>query len=318
MIDDVAPDRTSGHLWLRDNLNLILLAANALIVVFLGYTVVSWTVFEIRMTSLLALAERAQDQIRQEKSSEKRRPVTAGTAGWRFSLLPGASAQRAQEGTTVLSAAGEQAASGMLSPAGAQAAAPETKADSDPREKGRKEVVAKLERRRLFGEPPPAIHVPRIEAILGDSALIDGQWLARGGKTGDFTLVGIETNSVAMEDDEGNDRSFPLLFGSGGLASARMFTMTGGPSFGGDGKGYRGKGKAKNAKNQKGAYPNAANKQKGKNNKNWKSDAPSAKPSDFQSGGPKVPKESQPSRDRPIGSGGKGKRSNSKLPGEFR
>jgi len=83
----------------------------------------------------------------------------------------------------------------------------------DPEEAKRKERFAQLEQRALFGEPKPAVQRPRIEAILGNSALINGQWLSAGGKTDDYTVVSVEVGKVTMADREGRRHDFALEFG---------------------------------------------------------------------------------------------------------
>ena len=84
---------------------------------------------------------------------------------------------------------------------------------SDPEQAKRKEMLARLEQRALFGEPKPTLQRPRVEAILGDAALINGLWLSRGGKTDDYTLADIGVDTVTMDDREGRRQDY-------GLASA--------------------------------------------------------------------------------------------------
>jgi hypothetical protein len=85
-----------------------------------------------------------------------------------------------------------------------------------PEDEKKREMFAKLEKRALFGEPRPAPIQPQLEAVLGGSALINGQWLTVGGKMGDWTVVEVGTDRVAMKDADGKRRDFALMFGEGG------------------------------------------------------------------------------------------------------
>jgi len=92
---------------------------------------------------------------------------------------------------------------------------PDKAGNPSPEDAKKKERLAQLEQRALFGEPKPTVPQPRVEAIIGDSALINGQWLARGGKTGDYTVVDMETDKVTMTDREGRRHDFALVAGDG-------------------------------------------------------------------------------------------------------
>lgn len=211
-----------------------------------------------------------------------------------------------------LLARGEAAASS----AGEETSQPATTAKPDPWENEKKALLARLESRRLFGEARPVSHFPRIEAILGESALVDGQWLSYGAKVGELILRGMGTNSLAMEDSEGNLRRFSLLFGGEGPASAGRQATDDGPRFGGGGKGPKGKGKSKSAKNQKGGNVNAGNKQRGKNNA-WypKGNVKSGPPPTFTPGGQEGSGKSASGRNRKGGGGGAGSGDNVKRSG---
>ncbi|MCX8038733.1 MAG: hypothetical protein N3D11_17100, partial [Candidatus Sumerlaeia bacterium] len=60
---------------------------------------------------------------------------------------------------------------------------------SEPGSDQWRERLAQLEKRALFGDPPPPAPQPKVEAIFGNSALVNGQWLEVEGKAGDYTIL---------------------------------------------------------------------------------------------------------------------------------
>ena len=85
-----------------------------------------------------------------------------------------------------------------------------------PEDEKKREMFAKLEKRGLFGEPRPAAMQPQVEAILGDAALVSGQWLTVGGKMGEWKVVEIGTDKIAMEDAAGKQQDFRVMLATGG------------------------------------------------------------------------------------------------------
>lgn len=82
-----------------------------------------------------------------------------------------------------------------------------------------------LEQRALFGEPRPAPFQASVEAIICDSALINGQWVSLGGKVDDHTLVAVAADKVTMESPEGQRRDFSVGGGGGGGFGGGSFGM---------------------------------------------------------------------------------------------
>jgi len=85
-----------------------------------------------------------------------------------------------------------------------------------PEDEKKREMFAKLEKRGLFGEPRPAAMQPQVEAILGDAALVSGQWLTVGGKMGEWKVVEIGTDKIAMEDATGKQQDFRVMLAAAG------------------------------------------------------------------------------------------------------
>jgi len=86
-----------------------------------------------------------------------------------------------------------------------------------PEEAKRKELLTKLQQRALFGGQKPVAQQPQLEAVLGDSVLISGQWLKLGEKFGDKKLVEFAADRAVLEDDAGQRQevTFPGEAGGG-------------------------------------------------------------------------------------------------------
>ena len=88
----------------------------------------------------------------------------------------------------------------------------------------------KLTQRGLFGAKPPPPQQANLEAILGNSALVDGQWVTVGGRVREEKVVEIATHKIVLENAQGKRRDMLLIAGGpAGGPSGRP----GGPTPGG-------------------------------------------------------------------------------------
>jgi len=87
---------------------------------------------------------------------------------------------------------------------------------SGPEDEKKREMFAKLERRGLFGEPRPMAMRPQLEAVLGGSAQISGQWVTVGQRWNESKVVEIGTDRVVLEDSDGKRHDVVMMFGEGG------------------------------------------------------------------------------------------------------
>jgi hypothetical protein len=100
-----------------------------------------------------------------------------------------------------------------------------------------REIADALKRVNLFAPPPPKEHpVKTVPAILGDTALINGQWLKVGATVGGAKILAIGPTGVKIEW-EGSEKTFlPINAesseGGGRPTSGRTIARAGGP--GGD------------------------------------------------------------------------------------
>jgi len=104
---------------------------------------------------------------------------------------------------------GEQAASGS-------SRRKQGEKTANAEEEKKKEIYSRLEKRALFGEPRPQVIQPMVEAILGESALVNGQWLKVGGQMGDSKVVEIGTDKIVMENPAGKRQEYALMLTEGG------------------------------------------------------------------------------------------------------
>ncbi len=247
--------------WLHRNGKTILLALDALLVLAFVFLVASWMVFKVRSASLLTMADQIGSSAREERPADTKRTAVGAEAGNPRQGL--ANDSSAQTTTSTLSDAGgfaERARSDRMSHGGGSEDAK------------RAEQFARLERRALFGEPRLSVHIPQVEAIFGDAAMLDGRWVERGGKAGEFTLVDLKPDRVVVADADGDTRSLVMTAPAQGLAMvrssdfARFFERKGGESsFDNRGKSKPSK-KEKWSKEQDGSWP-ASGKQANKEQK---------------------------------------------------
>lgn len=99
---------------------------------------------------------------------------------------------------------------------------------SSPSSEQWREQLAQLEKRALFGDPLPPAPQPKVEAIFGNSALINGQWLGVEEKAGEYTILEVGVDHVLMADAEGNCREFGVTGGESGGSSGSPQTLEGG------------------------------------------------------------------------------------------
>jgi len=101
------------------------------------------------------------------------------------------------------------------------------RAPASPEEEKKREMFAKLEKRALFGEPRPMPMQPYLEATLGISALVNGQWVKVGERVGEFRVLEVVTNKVVLEDGEGKRRDVAMIVSEGGPRGFGMPGMEG-------------------------------------------------------------------------------------------
>ncbi|MCX8038059.1 MAG: hypothetical protein N3D11_13600 [Candidatus Sumerlaeia bacterium] len=199
--------------WMRRNGKTLLLGVDVLLLLAFVFLVASWMVFKARSASLLTMAEQIQSGARENTpSGDRRGAATPSTAS-----ATGKSSERtAPRGKT---------------------------SGGDGEDVGRTEQLVRLERRALFGEPRPSVHVPQVEAIFGNAAMLDGRWVERGGKAGEFTLVDLKPDRVVVADAEGDTRSLVMTGPVQGLAMVRAPEPGKMSSRGGGGGNFRSGGK---------------------------------------------------------------------------
>lgn len=79
-----------------------------------------------------------------------------------------------------------------------------------------KEIADELKKKNLFAPPPPKQHpVKAVSGILGQEAIINGNFYKVGDKIGDARIVAIEATKVRIEWDGKEKAFFPIEAGAG-------------------------------------------------------------------------------------------------------
>ncbi|MCX8036840.1 MAG: hypothetical protein N3D11_07270 [Candidatus Sumerlaeia bacterium] len=111
------------------------------------------------------------------------------------------------------------------------------KSSGSSEEDKRREMLDKLEKRALFGEPRPQPVQPQLEAVFIDRAMISGQWVKVGERFHEWKVAEIGTDRVSLEDNEGNRRELTMHYGDegggGGLGPPSSFSRGFGTMGGG-------------------------------------------------------------------------------------
>jgi hypothetical protein len=122
---------------------------------------------------------------------------------------------------------------------GGSAKKPDAAQSSDAKKKDedkKKEMFAKLEQRSLFGGQRPVVQEPQLEGVLGNKALVSGQWVEVGGKFNDWKVVSIDIDRVMLEDGGGQQKNLSFSgataggpSGAGPFAGSRPGSTGGAP-----------------------------------------------------------------------------------------
>lgn len=81
--------------------------------------------------------------------------------------------------------------------------------------------IAALTRKSLFAPPVPPPEPPRCLAILGDTALINGEWYKVGQEVAGAKILAIDATSVTFLFQEKEVRQYPFETGGGGSPGGR-------------------------------------------------------------------------------------------------
>jgi hypothetical protein len=340
---NVSQHRTEIGAWIRTYIKPVLLAINALVLLILIYSTISWMIFEIGTQRLLAKAEQIEKQQpsgpslsakRTLLAAESQRPAprkekaesrSGGTlsSGTVTALLQAATSGSLLSGemsaTTSTTETLHSGGNGGSAPADNETISEDRSSPGrqagkrlSPEEEKKKELFAKLERRALFGErKPTAPDPPRIQAIFGDMVLIGDHWLSVGETMSSYTVVQVDVNRVVLEDSEGERHGFGVISGelSAGLLGTSRTSRGSVAQASSRDKG-RGKGSPKE-KQTKGKKESSREEGKDKSQKKSKGNRDSVTPSSPPDGNPDRPPKAPKSVPGKM-SGGGGKSSKGK------
>ncbi|MBM3334381.1 hypothetical protein FJY63_06945 [Candidatus Sumerlaeota bacterium] len=230
--------------WLRGNFKIILAAMDGIVLLVLLYLAASWLFFEVRTRHLLGQMSDSPSQtldsgLRPATNPHSAHPDDSDKRG-ESDPQQVASANPGEHSSSASGSDGVTTASALQNPASkkgtyrgssakSQKGRPGGEGNNDE-EKKKSEQIAQLEKRGLFGEPRPNPPQYNLEGILGNAALINGEWVTIGKRIGELKVAEIDITKVVLEDNEGNKRDLTLLPGEGG----------GGMSSSGFGRGFTG------------------------------------------------------------------------------